>query len=241
MKSFVLCFVFVVCILNFIQNGVGAAVEDSVVVKTSSLEGGKLPRLILTAESASELKSKQGFDSAFVEPWVIQVTLKLAKSDSNVAFLKVFTPFESGIPTRGSLFKVVDITDASEPVLLPYEGALIKRGEPTFDDVSVLKNGDEISQEIDLSKGYQFKAGRKYSVEMNFNVKVQDVSMNHEDAFKTIDLKSFSTTSDVQLPAAVVFTATSESVPPYAQEGEHTHMRHARRVRRSAPSRRRAH
>jgi len=190
----------------------------------------------MTAESSKQLKLSRGLNADHIEPWIIHVSLKFADSSSKMAILKVFTPFESSTPLHGRLYKVTDITDPSNEIPVRYSGAMIKRSAPNFNDVAILNAGSELSNEIDFSKGYQFQAGHKYRIEMEFIPKVQEISSDVERDLSSIEMSKFMSAPSVQFPDPIVFTAQSDSAAPWQSERENTAGVH--RVSRPTPTRR---
>jgi hypothetical protein len=86
-------------------------------------------------------------------------------SDENLWILKWYTPLE-GI--EGKIFKVT--CDGKE---IPYEGRMIKRGDPSRDDYIFLAPKDSVFAEVDLSKAYSLPVCNECLV--TFKGKIHDI------------------------------------------------------------------
>lgn len=105
------------------------------------------PSLAATLEIAETLETGESVP--------VQFSLKNDSSD-DVRMLVWGTPLEG---VYGRIFKVLRNGD---PV--PYEGIVVRRGEPTADDYIVIPAGQSVSAEVDLAKSYNFSAAAEYEV-----------------------------------------------------------------------------
>lgn len=86
-------------------------------------------------------------------------------SDENIRILTWYTPLEG---LKGKIFKVT--CDGKE---IPYEGRMIKRGNPTLDDyINVVPKGS-VSAEVDLSSAYNLSICNECRVE--FKGRIHDI------------------------------------------------------------------
>lgn len=101
------------------------------------------------------------------EPVVI--TFKLENdSDETLYVLKWYTPLEG---LGGNVFKVT--RDGEE---IPYNGPMVKRGDPQGSDYAELRPRSSVSAEVDLSPAYDLSKPGNYQVE--FAGKIYDVTSN---------------------------------------------------------------
>jgi len=168
-----------------------------------------------------------------VHPWIIDISLEKSNHSSKVAILKTFTPFESSVPIHARIFNVFDITDQS-PV--KYIGPQIKRTASTYKDAVVLNESNGIlSQSVDLSGGFQFKAGHSYRVEMEFPLQVYELSSTvDQQDLSRMDMNQFILESDIEYPSPFTFTADIDSNPPWITENQSFNSPH--RVSRPIPA-----
>jgi peptidyl-Lys metalloendopeptidase len=98
-------------------------------------------------------------------PIIINFTLENL-SNQNLWVLSWYTPMEG---LKGKIFRV--ICDGTE---LPYEGPMVKRGQPKKDDYIQIEPGRSVSAEVDLSNGYKFPVSEECRVE--FKGRIYDCS-----------------------------------------------------------------
>ena len=87
-------------------------------------------------------------------------------SDRPLYVLTWYTPLEG---MTGELLSVTQ--DGTQ---LPYEGALVKRGDPTRDEYVRIGPGETVSADVDLSRAYDLSTPGSYQVE--FTVGLRDVT-----------------------------------------------------------------
>lgn len=93
------------------------------------------------------LKYQLSADPVYVSGESVRIGFTLQNtSDENLWVLKWYTPLE-GI--KGKIFQVT--CDGNE---IPYEGRMVKRGDPTKDDYIFLAPKDSVFAEVDLSEAY---------------------------------------------------------------------------------------
>jgi hypothetical protein len=98
-------------------------------------------------------------------PIFIKFTLENL-SNEDLWVLEWYTPLEG---LKGKIFTVT--CDGKE---IPYEGMMMKRGQPTKDDYVHIDPGRSVSAEVDLSKGYTLPASKECLVE--FKGRIYDFS-----------------------------------------------------------------
>eukprot|EP00004_Rigifila_ramosa_P016971 TRINITY_DN407_c0_g1_i2.p1 TRINITY_DN407_c0_g1~~TRINITY_DN407_c0_g1_i2.p1 ORF type:complete len:361 (-),score=92.00 TRINITY_DN407_c0_g1_i2:663-1745(-) len=86
--------------------------------------------------------------------------------DEPIAFLTWGTPFQGLLGSR-RLFEVLDTTEPSAPVAVPYTGPLGSYATAFAESYMDLGAGQEVAVEVDLTTMYQFAAGHTYAVRVN--------------------------------------------------------------------------
>lgn len=81
-------------------------------------------------------------------------------SDKDLLFLKWNTPFEG---LQSNIFKILK----NKHYRLPYDGKLVKRGQPGREDYILLKKGETLKTKLDLSEAYHFKKDGEYEVALD--------------------------------------------------------------------------
>lgn len=71
--------------------------------------------------------------------------------------LRWYTPLEG---VRGSFLKV-----EREGIALPYQGPLVKRGDPSLEDYVEIYSGKPVEGTVDLGPAYDFSRPGSYSIE----------------------------------------------------------------------------
>lgn len=93
------------------------------------------------------LKYQLSADPVYISGESVRIGFTLQNtSDKNLWVLKWYTPLED---IKGKIFRVT--CDGRE---IPYEGRMVKRGDPTKDDYIFLAPKDSVFAEVDLSKAY---------------------------------------------------------------------------------------
>lgn len=103
------------------------------------------------------------------EPVTIGFTLENL-SDVPLWVLTWYTPLE-GI--RGSIFRVT--RDGRE---IPYQGPMVKRGDPDQDEYLLVQPGAPVSAEVDLARGWDLSVPGTYRVELEG--RIHDVAREGE-------------------------------------------------------------
>ncbi len=93
-------------------------------------------------------------------------------SEENIALLKWNTPFEGLL---SHVFKI----NIGENQALPYDGILIKRGNPQKKDFIMLKPGEEITQTVDITNAYFINQVTNHEIKVDF-MGLYFVSENNE-------------------------------------------------------------
>lgn len=109
-----------------------------------------------------QLESKESF--RLDEPATIRFTVRDG-GDKALYVLMWYTPLEG---MKGEIFKV--LRDNEE---LPYEGRMVKRGDPRAEDYIRIEPQDSASATVDLSLGFDVSKPGNYRVE--FIKKIYDV------------------------------------------------------------------
>ena len=110
------------------------------------------------------------------EPIIINFTIENI-SREKVWVLKWYTPLEG---VKGKIFHV--LCDGKE---IPYEGLMMKRGEPTNDDYIQIDQGSSVSAEIDLSKVYNIPVCAECVVD--FKGQIYDITTSFESVPRSSD------------------------------------------------------
>ena len=114
----------------------------------------------------------------------IKFTLENVSNEA-LNILTWYTPLEG---LKGKIFKV---TRNGEEI--PYEGRMIKRGNPVREDYVRIAPGESASATVDLSSGYNLRARGEYRVE--FKGRIHDVAREGQplprapDASQAMDIK----------------------------------------------------
>jgi peptidyl-Lys metalloendopeptidase len=88
------------------------------------------------------------------------------QTDQPVTILNWYTPLEGMV---GDIFQVT--RDEEE---LPYQGMLVKRGDPTREEYTTIKPGKSASAEVDLGMGYDMTTPGFYQV--HFTAGLRDIT-----------------------------------------------------------------
>jgi hypothetical protein len=108
---------------------------------------------------------------------VLKFTLQ-NNTDVDLYVLQWFTPFEG---LGGDIFRV---THAGR--LIPYQGPLAERSEPTPEAYLWLGPKDSASVEVDLTRAYDFSQAGEYSIEFR-SPRVSHVARSEDDMAQTMD------------------------------------------------------
>jgi hypothetical protein len=136
-------------------------------------------------------------ENAYVQgqPIIIRFGIENVSS-SDVWILKWYTPLE-GI--KGKIFEV-----SCDGADIPYEGMLMKRGNPGKDDYLLLHPNKPVEKEFDLSSVYSIPACKECRV--NFKGRIFDVVFHHNQIPRSAELHQ-----PVEvLGNSVLFSITSE-------------------------------
>ncbi len=129
------------------------------------------------------------------EPIVIKFTLE-NNSEENLWILNWNTPLE-GLKNR--ILNV--ICDGKE---IPYEGIMMKRGQPSKEDYVQITPGSSISASVDLLEGYAIPLANQCKVD--FKGRILDISTNDESIPKKVE--------DFELLPKITGNATTFRVSP---------------------------
>lgn len=110
------------------------------------------------------------------KPIIINFTIENI-SREKVWVLKWYTPLEG---VKGKIFHV--LCDGKE---IPYEGLMMKRGEPTNEDYIQIDQGSFVSAEIDLSKVYNIPVCTECVVD--FKGQIYDITTSFESVPRSSD------------------------------------------------------
>jgi hypothetical protein len=127
---------------------------------------------------AEKISYRLSITDAYIKdrPIVINFTLENS-SDENLWVLNWYTPLE------GLKGKIFDITcDGKE---IPYEGIMMKRGQPTKEDYVQIAPGRSVSAFVDLLEGYKVPAANQCKVD--FKGRIYDVATAGESIPKKVD------------------------------------------------------
>jgi hypothetical protein len=139
----------------------------------SSISMNTKDRSLTEDKVVYKLVSKESLKSG--EPVKLQFILE-NKTDKPLFFLKWYTPFEG---FNSDMFKIT--RNGGE---IQYEGRMVKRGNPVFDDYVLISPGKSIDTIVELSLAYNLKDAGKYLIE--FRGKLYDVifASNAQEAEK---------------------------------------------------------
>ena len=116
--------------------------------------------------------------SSYVLGKPILITFALENSSStDLWILKWYTPLE-GI--KGKIFEVT-----CDGVAIPYEGRLVKRGNPGEDDYVLLHPGGSTQAEFDLSQAYSLRECKE--CRLKFKGRIHDVVVDGQHVPHTAD------------------------------------------------------
>jgi hypothetical protein len=106
----------------------------------------------------SDVRYKLNAQQSYVrdQPIIIEFTLENLSSE-DLLVLKWYTPFEG---LKGKIFHVS--CDGKE---IPYEGPMVKRGDPTKNDYLYVASGSSASAEVNLSDTYTLPRSNECKVE----------------------------------------------------------------------------
>ena len=110
------------------------------------------------------------------KPVVITFSLE-SFSASDVWILKWYTPLE-GI--KGKIFKVT-----CDGVEIPYEGRMVKRGNPLREDYILLQPGASAHAEFDLSQVFSLRECNE--CRLQFKGRIHDVVFDEQQIARTLD------------------------------------------------------
>lgn len=137
------------------------------------LTGTQTPDMIKNPENVTptvtqthSLKYQLNTNNTYVvgKPITINFTLENLQ-DENLWVLKWYTPLEG---LRGDIFQVK--CDGKE---IPYEGMMVKRGNPDRDSYIHIVPGGSVSEEVDLSGGYNLPISEDCQVD--FKGRIYDI------------------------------------------------------------------
>jgi hypothetical protein len=109
-------------------------------------------------------------------PIVINFALENLSSE-DLWVLKWYTPLEG---LKGKIFRVS--CDGKE---IPYEGPMVKRGQPTKSDYILIHPGKSVSAPVDLSSVYKLSSSQKYLVE--FKGRIYDFAISDDSIPKSTE------------------------------------------------------
>ena len=98
-------------------------------------------------------------------------------SEADLYVLKWYTPLE-GI--AGEIFRV-----ERDGQLIPYEGILAMRGDPTPEAYLLLEAGRSVSAEVDLATAYDFSPAGEYTITF-LSPRISDVARTKEEMARTV-------------------------------------------------------
>jgi hypothetical protein len=111
------------------------------------------------------------------EPVKVQFILE-NKSDKSLFFLKWYTPFEG---FNSDMFRIT--RNGAE---IQYEGRMVKRGNPGFEDYLMIKAGSSVEISVELSLVYNMKESGEYRIEYRGKLYDYLFSDNSQEARKII-------------------------------------------------------
>lgn len=158
---------------------------------------GADPNALVSSEATSTrpaLQFRLQADASYAvgDPVVLRFVLE-NPSEVDLVVLTWYTPLEG---LKGEILRVVH--DGEE---VPYEGPMVKRGDPVADDYVRLRAGESVSAEVDLSGGYDLSSPGEYEVE--FVGRVHDVVREGRpfprprDRHRAVDVSGPTVTFDV--------------------------------------------
>jgi hypothetical protein len=98
-------------------------------------------------------------------------------SDENLWILNWYTPLEG---LKGKIFNVT-----CDGKGIPYEGIMMKRGQPIKEDYEQIAPGGSLSASVDLSEGYTIPIANQCKVD--FKGRIYDVSTIGESIPKKVE------------------------------------------------------
>jgi hypothetical protein len=126
-------------------------------------------------ELAAELQIAETLPDGDVVPLRFSLT---NLSDRPLYLLKWFTPLE-GI--GGEIFQV-----RRDGQLVPYQGLLASRGDPTSDAYVFLEAGETVSAEVDLAEAYDFSQDGTYTIAF-LSPRISHVAGSEAEMARTMD------------------------------------------------------
>jgi peptidyl-Lys metalloendopeptidase len=124
---------------------------------------------------AAELQIAESLPNGDTVPLIFSLT---NQSDRPLYFLKWFTPLE-GI--GGEIFRV-----RRDGQLVPYQGLLASRSDPTPDAYVFLEAGETVSAEVDLTEAYDFSQDGTYTIAF-LSPRISHVARSEAQMARTMD------------------------------------------------------
>lgn len=124
---------------------------------------------------AAELQTAESLPNGDVVPLRFSLT---NQSDRPLYLLKWFTPLE-GI--GGEIFRV-----RRDGQLVPYQGILASRGDPTPEAYVFLEAGETVSAEVDLAQAYDFSNDGTYTISF-ISPRISHVARSKAEMARTMD------------------------------------------------------
>jgi peptidyl-Lys metalloendopeptidase len=136
----------------------------------------------------SELKATIALPATLPSGQTVKLQFTLTNnSDEELYVLTWYTPLE-GI--AGEIFRV-----ERDGELVPYQGILAKRGDPSPDAYILIGAGESVSAEVDLATAYDFSKAGEYTIEF-LSPSISHVARTEAEMAKTVD-----DLSPVQIPS----------------------------------------
>jgi hypothetical protein len=136
----------------------------------------------------TKLKATLAVPSALPSGRTVKLQFTLTNnSDERLYVLQWYTPLEG---LGGEIFRV-----ERDGELVPYQGILALRGDPSPDAYILLGAGGSVSAEVDLATAYDFSKPGEYTIEF-LSPSISDVARTEAEMAKTVD-----DLSPVQIPS----------------------------------------
>jgi hypothetical protein len=190
-----------------VERGISNLKQESLPLEEENLNVCKLilnqqvTSRIMETDNMSSIAEKIGYrlssNDTYIKdrPIVISFTLENS-SDENLWILNWYTPLEG---LKGKIFNVT--CDGKE---IPYEGIMMKRGQPTKEDYVQIAPGRSISASVDLLEGYTIPIANQCKVD--FKGRIYDVSTAGESIPKKVE--------DHRMVSKIAGNATAFRVSP---------------------------
>jgi len=137
-----------------------------------------VPREMNSIDQPEEavLKFKLEAEAGYAAGQPVNIKFILENTSNEVLYvLTWYTPLEG---LKGKIFKVT-----RNGVEIPYEGRMVKRGNPRREDYVRIGPGESLSATVDLSTGYNLGERGEYRIE--FKGRIHDVIHGGQLQFRT--------------------------------------------------------